>query len=581
MTNRAERSGQLQIGLWVIVFIWPLLLTGCAGQLDPHWSTAPGDDVSVAVHTESSVSNGDTPVLVRTVSMPYAPAAPCTGQFVAHDLPFTTTVAREPVEMFDSNGAGLAVNDLDNDGDLDLLFANLNGNNAILWNDGDLHFRPQELPFGNARMAAIVDVDGDNWQDLIFTTRTGSLLQWRNQGATEPGAFMLTPLAGVRAPAYAMNWADADQDGDLDLVTGSYDAGLEKELGDTFMLGGGAGVYYYDHAGDRFVPQRLADTAQALTILFFDVNRDGRADILVGNDFVVQDAVWLATADGWQTATPFSTTTHSTMSLAAGDLNNDGLFELFATDMHPYGDDAATLAAWQPVMDMMTHSDLPDDPQVMENVLQVAAADSYANQAAARGVMATGWSWSAKFGDLDNDGWLDLYVVNGMAANELFGQLPGGQLVEENQAFRNDGRGGFVPMPDWLLNAETGGRGMSMADVDRDGDLDIVVNNLLTPAQLFENRLCVGPSIQLDLAWPGRGNSRAIGARIAVHTTAGTIVRTVDAASGYLSGDAARVHVGLPAAGDIQRIDITWPDGVVSTSGPVAANHFLLITREQ
>ena len=87
------------------------------------------------------------------------------------------------------------------------------------------------------------------------------------------------------------------------------------------------------------------------------------------------------------------------------------------------------------------------------------------------GVAATGWTWSAQFGDLDNDGFLDLYAVNGMIAAEIFGHLPGAELVEENQALRNDGSGRFVPAPEWGLGATESGRGMAFADLDLDGDL--------------------------------------------------------------------------------------------------------------
>ncbi len=114
----------------------------------------------------------------------------------------------------------------------------------------------------------------------------------------------------------------------------------------------------------------------------------------------------------------------------------------------------------------------------MENVLQVWTGDRYQNQAYDRNIDASGWSWSAKFGDLDTDGDLDLYIVNGMIAADLLAHLPGGELVEENQALRNDGTGHFTLAADWGLGSTRSGRGMSMADFDQDGDLDIVVNNL-------------------------------------------------------------------------------------------------------
>ena len=164
---------------------------------------------------------------------------------------------------------------------------------------------------------------------------------------------------------------------------------------------------------------------------------------------------------------------------------------------------------------------------------------------------------------LDNDGALDLYVVNGMINEGLFGDFPGDELVEENQALRNDGTGHFAPAPEWGLGATESGRGMSFADLDNDGDLDIVVNNFAKPSVLFENRLCGGAAMQVELHWEGSLNSRAIGAQLRLHTDGGRYVREMRASSGYISSLPARVHFGLgDAAGrDVQLLEVVWPDG--------------------
>ncbi len=517
-------------------------------------------------------------VAATSAATALAAPGPCADSFVAHSLEHRTEVRGERVRMFESNGAGLAIGDLDGDSRLDLVFANLDGPNRILWNQGGLRFRPQELDDRNSRGAAIVDADGDGLLDIAFTHRAAGVSLWRNQGG---GKFARSALPGVAAPAYSMAWGDLAGDSRIDLVTGGYDAELDRALGSSFLFSAGAGVYLYEARDDGYSPARLAPTAQALALALPDLNDDGRLDIWVGNDFAVRDQVWLASAAGWESAAPFGQTTENTMSIDQGDLDNDGRPELFAVDMKPYDVGVATLAAWLPLMATMPTQHAADDPQVVESVLQVRAQDGrYVNQAYARGVDAVGWGWSGKFGDLDNDGFLDLYVVNGMIAAELFGHLPGDELVEANQALRNSGDGRFRPAGDWGLGSTSSGRGMSMADLDGDGDLDIVVNNLRSPAQLFENRLCGGDGLTVELRWPGSGNTRAIGARLALHTSAGSFYRDVRATSGYLSGDPPQVHFGVPAGASIERLEIRWPDGGLTTVAQPQAQHLLTVTRE-
>jgi hypothetical protein len=517
-------------------------------------------------------------VPTRVSVSPLARQWACSGTFVSHTLDFTTAIAGDAVHLFDSNGAGVAIGDLDGDGRPDLTFANVDGSDTIFWNQGDFNFRRETLDDTNSRAVNIVDVDGDGQLDMVFTHRGGGVSYWRNLGG---GRFTRATLRGVMAPANAMAWGDLNGDGALDLVTGSYDAELAKRNANAFLLSDGAGVYYYQQRSDgTFAAQRLARTAQALAIALPDVNGDGRPDILVGNDFAMPDATWLRQGDGWAATQPFAAMAESTMSFDQGDIDNDGRPELFATDMKPYDVRTHTLASWLPMMATMPQTHAPDDPQVMENVLQVRGADGmFHNQAYGRGVDATGWSWSGKFGDLNNDGFLDLYVVNGMIAAELFHHLPNDELIEQNQALRNQGDGTFAPATAWGLGSTASGRGMSMADLDGDGDLDIVVNNLRAPAQLFENRLCGGSSLEVELRWPGSKNSRAIGVQLVLHTSAGTYYRDVRAGSGYLSGDPAQVHFGFPSGAVLQRLEIRWPDGSVSEAVDLQPHTRVTVTR--
>lgn len=513
------------------------------------------------------------PVTLESVAL--GRAEDCSGAFLAHELDHITTPTSLPIGFYDSNGAGLAINDLNKDGLLDIVLANLAGDNAVFWNLGGLQFRKQALPsLAPARAVATVDVNGDGWLDIVFTQQAAAPLYWRNQNGT---GFAIHILNGVSYIGYAMNWLDVDRDGDLDLLTGSYDVENEMILGQTAPK---SGVIYYEQGADRFLATRIANRSNTLALLA-SVNAEGNYDIIIGNDFAVPDRYFTFVNDTWQEREPPPVMPHSTMSYDAADLDNDGALEVYAVDMKPYANDQATQAQWAPVMDMMMAMPHEDgDPQIMENVLYTGAAAGLAHNIAPQlGLDATGWSWSTKFGDLDNDGFQDLYVVNGMISREMFSHLPGNELVEENQVYRNHAGAQFMPQPSWLLNDTASGRGMSLADLDNDGDLDVVVNNLNAPAKVFENQLCGGDSIEVDLHWTPSA-SASIGAQLILHTGEGIQRRDVTVSSGYLSGDPSRVHFGFAPGATLERLTIIWNDGEYSVAEDLRANTLISIYRE-
>lgn len=504
--------------------------------------------------------------------------ADCTDRFNEILLPHTTTTRGAVVRFYESNGSGVGINDLNGDGLLDIVLGNLKDANTILWNQGAMQFRAEAFGrSGRTRAVALVDVDADGWQDIVLTTQLGSPSWWRNNGDE---TFTFETLPGVTIPAQTMGWGDADGDGDLDLATASYDSELLQLMRDTFLFGDGAGVVYYENRDGVFTPTRLADEAQALAMWLADIDGDDRVDLMVGNDFSFPDQSWTLVDGGWQSTALFDVMTYSTMSYDMGDLDNDGTAEFFAADMRPTVNDADTEHAWRYVFESLNRASLlPGDTQISENILLQQQTSAVVNEAEASGVAATGWSWSSKFGDLDSDGFLDLYTVTGMASQELFTHLPGNELVEPNLAFRGEAGLGFTPVPEWGLNSLSGGRGMSMGDLDDDGDLDIVVNNLNSPSALYENDLCGGDSLQVELRWQESRNPFGIGARLVLTTSTGAIYRDMRAISGYLSGDPARVHFGFPAESKPLRLDVYWTDGVVSSIESFGSDPILTVSR--
>ncbi len=558
-------------------YVIPLLMAGCL--CSAHGIHAPA----------ANFSPPGRPVAATIAASPLIKSTACSGAFVTHRLDFTTGMRLREIGTYISNGSGVAANDLDNDGDLDLVFASVDGEGEIHWNEGDLQFTSAPLDDRFARGVAIVDVDADGWRDIVFTHRgRDGVSYWRNTGgdaprpsplATRP-SFERTPLPGVDHYAYAMAWGDVDGDGDLDLVTGSYGAELKQHGIATPENDPRAGVVVHLQHNGAWDSQVLAHHAETLSIALLDVTGDNRPEIWVANDFALDDNVWQRTDHGWVQIHPFPQTSYSTMTTEWGDIANDGRRALFTTDMNPYDISPRNLAAWVPVLNLLVPHNRADDVQIMANVLLIGdGRGGWQNQATARGVDASGWSWDARLGDLDQDGYLDLYVVNGMIAADLFGHLPNGELIEENQAYRNRGNGYFERASQWQLAATASGRGMIMADLDADGDLDIVVNNLRGFAQLHENQLCTGATLQVDLRSSESHNLSAIGAQLALYTDKGVLRRDVRASGGYLSGDPARVHFGFPVQTRLDRLEIMWPDGAVSVIETPSINTLLTVTR--
>ena len=206
---------------WALLAAWALLaLSACA---QPGTVTASLGEV---VHDVQSTG--------ITNRIPFLAPSGCSGTFVPHDLDNISLIPGDQgVRMFDSNGSGVALGDLNGDLLPEIAFANLSEPNAILWNLGKSRFARNELSHKDSRAAALVDVDGDGVLDLVFTRRLDPPVAYLSNVNTSgvDGQFSIALLPGVAKTAYSMAWVDVDRDGDLDLLTGSYDLGTESDIG--------------------------------------------------------------------------------------------------------------------------------------------------------------------------------------------------------------------------------------------------------------------------------------------------------------------------------------------------------------
>lgn len=493
------------------------------------------------------------------------------------ELDHVTSPRGDVMAMVDGTGTGAFVDDLDDDGFLDIVLPNLSGESSVFWNDGGLNFTRATLDDGRFRQAISADVDDDGDRDVLLSTGIGPPIAYLNQADSgAPRSFVRSEFR-TRAVAFSMAPGDLDGNGSVEIVTGSYNAELTQNRDQRVLTGTDVGVAVHEPDGATLasgVPTTfLTESAQALATLVVDINGDGLDDVVVGNDLGTPDRIWLGDAtlpgvDGLTVTELFDVTSLSTMSIDVADLDNDGDRDIVSTDMARMPGESDEV--WASVEADIEQARV-DEIQQPRNVVQLADGSSFEEQAVDFGVDATGWSWSGLLGDLDNDGFVDLYVVNGMQAVGIFESLPDGELVEANQAFRNTGDG-FEPMAAWNLDATAGGRGMAQGDLDGDGDLDIVINNLGTPAVLWENQVCGGSSIIVEPVWTGTQNIDALAAVVDVEIADET-TRTVaiTGTRGYISTSATQAHIGLAEGTEPQNVTIIWPDGAVTDLGDVAS----------
>ena len=503
------------------------------------------------------------------------------------------------MEGYTALGAAVAAADFDGDGREDLFVTDSQdgAKNRLYRNNGDFTFTEVAAKAGvaegndaaNASADALwFDGDNDGDQDLLVV-RFGHNLLYRNRG---DGSFEeVTARAGLERylnciVAIAF---DYDLDGDLDLFLGNYfqavnlfDPETPRFFPESFEhANNGGGVILLRNDGDlRFTDVTaaagLASSGWVLDLGHADADQDGDDDLYVAADFGT-DRFFANNGDGTftdVTEQAIGIDTKKGMNADWGDFDNDGLFDVYVTNItDEYMKEGNFL--WQNLGDL-----------------------TFADVSRETGTHATGWGWAGKFFDYDNDGWLDLYVVDGWVSGskenyvlDIFALItqpdvdladarlwpPMGNKTlsgyQRNRLFHNQGGTLFKDeAPRHGLDSLLDGRGIAVVDFDQDGRQDLFVTNAGREPLLFRNLQPTGNHwLQLELQGT-RSNRDAVGARVWVTAAGRRQVSFVNGGNGFASQSSRRLHFGLGTATKVETLEVAWPSGLRQTFHGLAAD---------
>ncbi len=504
------------------------------------------------------------------------------------------------LEMFTDGGASAAAGDFDGDGrdDLFVVDSDTGKPQHLLRNLGGWRFEDVTaaagVAGGNDPLSIVsdalwLDYDDDGRLDLLVA-RFGTPLLYRNLGP-DPGGVVrfeeVSAEAGLTSfgNSIAVISFDADNDGFLDLLFGNYFKPVNLlDLETPHVLPNnldyatnGGGVTFWTNAPLPSGRRGFVETTEkagfahhtgwSLDLGHADLDGDGLQDVYIAGDYGT-DRLFMNRGQGrfedvTKTATGFDT--KKGMNVDFGDYDRDGLLDVYVTN-------------------------ITDEYMKECNMLWRNNGDgTFVDVARETGTCDTDWGWAAKFGDYDNDGWEDLFVVNGLRSRGPENYIP--VLLEmiltpevdfsdvnnypdigdrtwsgyqKQRLFRNQGDGSFREMAAAAgVDNDLDGRGIAVADFDDDGRLDLYQTAANQPALLFKNvSPDTGAWIELTLRG-NRSNSAGIGARVTVSAGGQRYLREVNGGNGYASQSTTRLHFGLGAATSIEKVEIRWPSGLV------------------
>ncbi len=541
------------------------------------------------------------------------------------------------------NGAGVALGDINGDGLDDIFLAGNQVDNELYLNLGNLKFENISKQANIQKIdslmwssgVTIIDINNDGKLDIYVCNTFRKVesqrenLLYINKGNDANGIPSFEEMSeayGVNDNSYSSHaqFADIDKDGDLDLWVGvnrieginpsefrpSEDDGTSKSRD----------ILYENIQNDSLAHPIFVDVSKKAGIryhgyshstLVHDFNEDGWPDFYVANDFLSNDLVYINNQDGTFTNRAGDIFKHfslSSMGSDIADIDNNGRMDLYTTEMQPYYNKRKKLFQGPSSYskEIFTRK-FKFEYQYTRNTLQVNQGYNpetqlpiYSDIGMMAGTQETDWSWAPLFADYDNDGWQDLFVTNGfpkdvtdrdfgdfrntasrlVSKEKLIAAIP--EIKIPNFIFKNNGDYTFKDNTEaWGLNFGTFSSGAAYGDLDNDGDLDLVVNNINDPVLLLENNTSILQPNEhyLRIKLNGQAkNSSAIGSTVEIHTKNGTQKKSVLSGRGYLSQPEQTLHFGLGSTEEVDSIQITWAGGTQQKVNITSVDTTLLIS---